>query len=78
MSASHYPLTRQQKTKLREDLSAVEELLQGIAVLMRACHGEDSQVTIRADEMLCGLQRFSWELERVQENASAAGGEQTR
>ena len=74
MSASHDPLTRQQETQLREDLSAVEELLQGVAILMRACHGEDSRVTIRADEKLCALQRFNWELERVHEKTSAALG----
>jgi len=41
---------------------------------MGACYGEDSQVTIRAGEMLCALQRFNWELERVQVKTSAAGG----
>jgi hypothetical protein len=73
MSTRRYPVTRQQETQLRDDLSAVEELLQGVAVLMRACHGEDSQVTIRADEMLCALQRFTWALERMQEKTTVAG-----
>jgi len=41
---------------------------------MRACYGENSQVAIRADETLCALQRFNWELERVQQKVSAAGG----
>jgi len=41
---------------------------------MRACHGEDSQVAIRADETLCALQRFNWELERVQQKTIAVGG----
>ena len=74
MSSSQHPLTREQEAHLRDDLAAVEELLQAIGILMRACHGEDSQVAIRADEMLCALQRFRWELERVQQKTSAAGG----
>jgi hypothetical protein len=73
-SSSGHPITRDQQTQLREDLAAVEELLQAIGILMRACYSEDSQVTIRADEMLCALQRFNWELERVQVKTSAAGG----
>jgi hypothetical protein len=41
---------------------------------MRACYGEDSQVVIRADEILGALQRFKWELVRVQQKADAASG----
>jgi len=74
MSTGHHPLTHRQEEQLREDLAAVEELLQASAVLMRACYGQDSQVAIRADETLNALQRFKWELERVQLKASAAGG----
>ena len=73
-STRRHALTSQQEAHLRDDLAAVEELLQGIAILMKACHGEESQVAIRADEMLCALQRFNWELERVQQKTSAAGG----
>jgi len=76
MSTGQHPLTREQEAQLQDDLAAVEELLQAIAILMRARYGEDSQVSIRADEMLCALQRFDWELERVQQKTIAVcGGE---
>jgi len=68
------PLTRQQEAQLHEDVAGIEEKLDNIASLMRASHGEDSQLAIRADETLCALQRFSWELERVQQKTSAATG----
>jgi hypothetical protein len=73
-STRRHALTSQQEAHLRDDLAAVEEKLHGIAILMRACYGENSQVAIRADETLCALQRFNWELERVQQKTSAAGG----
>ena len=47
-----------------DDLAAVEEKLHAIACWVRACYSDDSQVFIRADETLCTLQRFKWELER--------------
>ena len=73
-SINRHPLTSQQEAHLRDDLAAVEEKLHGIAILTRACYGEDSQVAIRADETLCALQRFNWELERVQMKMGAAAG----
>lgn len=73
-SAKRYPLTIEQSAQLREDLALIEERLQAIVVLMRACHGEQSQAAIRAEETAGALQRFKWELERVQEKTQTAGG----
>jgi len=73
-STIRHPLTSQQQAQLRDDLTGIEKKLLSLAVLMRAAHDEDSQVVIRADEMLCSLQRFKWELERVQVKTSVAGG----
>lgn len=73
-SAKRYPLTIEQSAQLRDDLALVEERLQGIVVLMRACHGEQSQVAIRAEETAGALQRLQWELERVREKTQTAGG----
>ena len=73
-SAKRYPLTIEQNAQLREDLALVEERLQGIVVLMRVSHGEQSQAAIRAEETVGALQRLKWELERVQEKTLTAGG----
>jgi hypothetical protein len=67
------PLTADQTVQLRRDLTLVEERLQDIAILMRVCYGEDSQVVIRADETAAALQRLKWALERTQVRAQAAG-----
>ena len=67
-------LTWQQEAELREDVASIERKLHSIANLMRACHGQDSQPAVRADEILCALQRFNWELERVHQTTSAANG----
>jgi len=40
---------------------------------MRVCHGDDSQVAIRADETAAALQRLKWELERAQQKRQSAG-----
>jgi hypothetical protein len=59
------PLTDEQSVQLRRDLTVVEERVQDIAILMRVCYGEDSQVVIRADETAGALQRLRWALERT-------------
>ncbi len=61
------PLTTEQKMQLDEDLANVEERLRDIAVLMRICHGDGSQVVVRADETAAALQRLKWELERAEQ-----------
>jgi hypothetical protein len=67
------PLTDEQVVQLRHDLTLVEERLQDIAILMRVCYGEDSQVVIRADETAAALQRLKWALERTQVRTQTAG-----
>jgi hypothetical protein len=59
------PLTNEQAVQLRNDLALVEERLRDIAILMRVCHGEESQAVARADETAAALQRLKWELERT-------------
>ena len=67
-----HPLTAAQRTQLDQDLRYVEERLQDITVLMRACYGDGSQAAIRAEETSATLQRLKWELERMQEKKSQA------
>ena len=66
------PPTIEQQRQLDEDLTFIEERLQGIIVVMRAWYGDNSQVAIRAEETSCALQRLKWELERVQQKTRAA------
>jgi hypothetical protein len=73
-SVDRQPLTNEQKTLLRHDLTLIEEKLQDICVLMHACYGDDSQPAIRADETAASLQRLKWELERVRQKEHAAAG----
>jgi len=68
-----HPLTDEQQAQLRDDLTLVEERLRDIAVLMRACYGEDSQAAFRADEVNAALQRLKWQLERTQQKTQTAG-----
>jgi hypothetical protein len=69
-----HPLTPDQRTQLQEDLALMEERMHNIAVLMHACHGDESQAAIRADEVDAALQRLKWELERMKAKAQTAGG----
>ena len=73
-SVDRHPLTSEQKTQLRHDLTLIEEKLQDISILMRVCYGDDSQATIRADETAAALQRLKWELERAEQKKHAAAG----
>ena len=68
-SQGRFHLTRQQEVQLIEGVADVEQKLQTIAILVRACYGEDSPVAARADEILGALQRFHLELEQVQRSA---------
>jgi hypothetical protein len=68
-----HPLTAEQTRQLEEDIAYVEERLRDISVLMRVCHGDNSQPAIRADETAAALQRLKWELERAQQKRQAAG-----
>lgn len=73
-STERHPLTSEQKTQLRHDLTLIEEKLQDISILMRVCYGDDSAAAIRADETAAALQRLKWELERMQQKQHAAAG----
>jgi len=73
-TAGRHPLTREQRTLLSHDLTLIEEKLQDICVLMHACHGDESQPAIRADETAAALQRLKWELERARQKEHAAAG----
>src|SRR5713226_10583265 len=74
-------LSRAQVTRLigqyraRGEVKAtvVEERVQDIAILMRVCYGEDSQVVIRADETAGALQRLRWALERTNVRVQSEG-----
>ena len=63
-SPKRYPITPQQLEQLQQDIAILDEKLQGIAILMRACHGETDQRTIRAEETAGAFERFKRELER--------------
>ena len=67
-----HPFTTDQRKQLDEDLACVEERLEAIAVLMCACHGDDSPPAIRAGEASAALQRLKWELERTEQKKQSA------
>jgi hypothetical protein len=69
-----HPLRVEQRKQLDQDLACVEERLEAIAVLMCACHGDDSPLAIRAGEVAAALQRLKWELERTEQEKLAAAG----
>ena len=71
-SVKLHPPTIEERRRLDEDLMEIEEKLQGIIVLMRACYGKNSNAAIRADEIAGAIQRLKWELERVQQKTRAA------
>ena len=71
-SVTLHPPTIEERKRLDEDLALIEEKLQRIIVLMRACYGKNSQAAIRADEIAGAIQRLEWELERMQEKAQSA------
>jgi hypothetical protein len=74
LSQERHPLTSEQRTQLNEDLAYIEERLQAIALLMRACFGEGAQPDIRAGEVAGALQRLKWELDRTELKKRAAAG----
>jgi hypothetical protein len=51
-----------------------EGVCKGAQILDHACHGDDTQLAIRADETAAALQRLKWELERVRQKEHAAAG----
>ena len=71
-SVALHPPTIEERKRLDEDLGVIEERLQSIIVLMRACYGKNSNAAIRADEIAGAIQRLEWELERMQEKTQSA------
>ena len=73
-SIHRHPPTVEQRRRLDQDITIVQERLQNISVLMHACYGDESQAAIRADEINGALQRLKWELERIRPTAQTAAG----
>ena len=67
-----YPLTLEQRTQLDEDLVCVEDRLEAITALMRACNGDDSPLVTRAGDVADALQRLKWEIGRTEQGKQAA------
>jgi hypothetical protein len=59
-----YPMTVEQRRALNGDLASVQEKLEDILTLIRACYGDADDVRIRAEESAAALQRLKWALER--------------
>ena len=70
-SLKHYPATIEQRRRLDQDLSIIDEKARAILVLMRAWYSEDSQPAIRADQVAGAVQRLRWALERVEQTMAA-------
>ena len=71
-SVHHHAPTVEQRRQLDQDITDIEDRLQSITTLVRACYGPDSQPAIRADEVAGAVQRLKWELERRELKTLAA------
>jgi len=73
---NHYPMTKEQRETLDQDLASILENLGGIANLLRACYGDKDSQVLRADEAQGAVQRLLWALERQPERVllGRAGG----
>ena len=69
----HYPMTAEQRRNLDQDLGAMIENLENIAILLRACNGETDMTVIRAEEAGGAVQRLVWAVERRQAKRKQAG-----
>lgn len=61
---NHYPMTREQRQALDQDLSAIMENLKSIANLVRACYGDMDATVTRAEEATGAVQRLIWAVEQ--------------
>lgn len=68
----HYPMTKDQRQILDQDLAAILESLGNIANLLRACYG-DTEPPGRAEEARAAVQRLLWALERQTQGATTDG-----
>jgi hypothetical protein len=63
--ATQYPLTVEQLSQMKQDLSEMEVRASEIHHLMAAGFGEADQRTIRAEELSAAIQRLRWAMERT-------------
>lgn len=68
---NHYPMTKDQRGALDQDLARIMENLRDIASLLRACYSEMDQPVFRAEEARAAVQRLIWALERQSEAATS-------
>ena len=59
-----YPMTVEQRRALHADLAGIQEKLDDILTLIRACYADTEDVRVRAEESAAALQRLKWALER--------------
>src|SRR5947208_15558812 len=59
-----YPMTVEQRRALNGDLAGIQEKLEDILTLIRACYDDTGDVRVRAEESAAALQRLKWALER--------------
>jgi hypothetical protein len=60
----HYPMTKEQRESLNQDLATIMESLSDISILLNACYGSKDPRAARAEEAQAALQRLLWALER--------------
>ena len=60
----HYPMTKEQREILDQDLATIVKNLGDISTLLNACYGEEDPRAVRAEESQAALQRLLWALER--------------
>jgi len=76
-----HPVTVQQQELLKLDLADLKAKLDNVVDSIRTCHGEQSAVYVRAQEIVGALQRLEWAIDRdltAQDRVSIrAGGADT-
>ena len=60
----HYPMTKEQREILNQDLATITQRLSDITILLNACYGTEDPRAARAEEAQAALQRLLWALER--------------
>ena len=59
-----YPMTKEQRENLDQDLRMVTKSLGDVAILLDSCYGDRDPRVVRAQEAQASLQRLLWALER--------------
>jgi hypothetical protein len=60
----HYPMTKEQRGFLDQDLATIAAKLGDVATLLSACYGDDDLPVRRSEEAGAAVQRLLWALER--------------